>query len=129
MSTGRSDWKADELVPGAHVEWRQFTAEGDAGLRSGMVWDRAPDVDGARAVAWVIPYAPRPYDPYGLIAVGIVSRAHLPVNGDPFNSVAGDRANKGELVSSCVPSSPLGNLGAVAAQRTRKARAGRAGAQ
>jgi hypothetical protein len=124
MSAARNDWKAEELVPGAHVEWRQFTAEGDAGLRSGTVWDRAPDVDGARAVAWVIPYAPRPYDPYGLIAVGIVSRAHLPVNGNSFD-VGAPRANKGELVSSCVPSSPLGNLGTVAAQQARKVRGAR----
>lgn len=116
----RTDWRAEELVPGARVTWRQFTNTSEPEQRTGTVWDRAPTVDGVRAAAWIVPDSLKPYDLYGLIAVGIASRDHS-ANG--FRSDRpDDYASKGELFSSSVGSSPLGNLGAFAAQQAWRAR-------
>lgn len=120
---GRSDWRADELVPGAHVEWEQYTAEGYMGIRSGQVWDRGPDVDGCRAVAWVVPYAPQDYDPYGLVAVGISSRQQDLVP-DTLEVPSGS-VTRGHLFTTCRPAHPLGSLGTRAAAFARQTREGR----
>lgn len=120
----RTDWLAEELVPGARVVWRQFTNTDEPVQRTGTVWDRAPTVDGVRAAAWVVPDLLKADDLYGLIAVGIASRYHS-ANG-PRSDRPDDYASKGELFSSSLGSSALGNLGAFAAQQAWKAREAKA---
>lgn len=110
--------------PGARITWAHFYPDGAPAVeRSGVIWDRGPSVGGATVVAWVIPDEPLSTDPYCAIAVGKATR-HLPVHGTYFNGCA-QHVGKGTLYSSNYTGSPLGHLGAVAAQCAHAVRHGK----
>lgn len=99
-------------------------ADGSAIRRTGTVWDRAPSVDGAVVVAWVVPDIPHASDIYAVIAVGKATRRLTPAHGEYLDSAlsGGQWAHKGTLYSSAHAASPLGNLAVVAAGATRRMR-------
>lgn len=104
---------------GARISWRHFYPDGRVIERKGTVWDRAPSVDGAVVVSWVVPDEPLASDLYAAIAVGKANARSVAVHGRYVDlPPSGDQwASKGEAYSSNLTSSPLGNLTARAASR------------
>ena len=62
--------------PGARIEWTQYHADGTRTERAGTVWERAPEVDGAKIVCWVVPDTRLPTDSHSAVAVGKATRDH-----------------------------------------------------
>lgn len=117
--------KLDLAVPGDRILWLHFTpGQYDPVLRSGVVWDRGPAVDGAVVVYWVIPDDHADSDLYYVVPVGKSTRKHLPVHGDFYEAAyERSRVSTGTLYSSDYPRSPLGMLAdraAYTADRTRR---------
>lgn len=109
---------------GARIAWRHFYPTGAVVVREGTVWDRAPKVDGAVVVSWVVPDEHLDSDLYHVIAVGKANGrlqcAHgwyldMPFLGEQY-------AHKGEAFSSNYPRSPLGRLAGVAAEHAERVR-------
>lgn len=108
---------------GARITWRHFYPTGAVVEREGTVWDRAPKVDGAVVVSWVIPDEPLDSDLYHAIAVGKANSrsqcAHGRYLDTPF--VGEQYASRGEAFSSNYAGSPLGKLTAQAANHAMHA--------
>jgi hypothetical protein len=102
---------------GSRITWQHFHIDGTMSVRSGVVWDRAPDLDGQDMVCWVVPDEAMPADFYRLIAVGRATRVSVHVHG-PFRQ--GPSVSRRVLFSSDYSGSETGRLGAFAAERTRE---------
>lgn len=112
---------------GDPITWQHFYPDGRAVERAGRVWDRAPTVDGATSVAWVIPDEPLFSDLYAVIAVDKASCRYTPVHGRYLDDASAGHwhVGKGAAYSSNYAGSPLGNLAVVAARRAHQTRAAR----
>lgn len=105
--------------PGDRIEWRHFYPDGRVIDRTGTVWDRAPSVNGAVVVAWVVPDVHQPSDLYWALAVGKATSRHQPVHGSYLDDAAGGHqyVTKGQAYASNYAGSPTGQLAVIAARR------------
>lgn len=105
----------DEMRAGRRVTWAHYYPEIMPITRRGTVIDRAPDVDGAIVVSWVLPDVKLDTDLYAVIAVGKATRSYQPAHGSYLPG--GDaHVDKGALFSSNYGGSPLGTLTLAAAR-------------
>jgi hypothetical protein len=93
---------AKPFTPGAPITWRHVDGDGGEIVRTGIVWDRAPSVDGAVIVCWVTPDEPLPNDLYSVIAVG---KAYRRQTVGQYGSIA-----KGDLFSTNRSGHPIAQL-------------------
>lgn len=109
--------------PGDRIQWHHFYPGGHSEIRAGTIWDRAPGVDGAVVVAWVVPDTHEPTDLYYAIAVGKSSRRDNAVHGwYPGECSEFQYVNKGMAFASNYAGSPTGQLAVIAARAAHRVR-------
>lgn len=123
MTTRSKPFEPKPWAPGARIEWAHHFPSGPPVVRTGVIWSRAPEVDGATIVAWVTPDEALPSDLYSVIAVGKATRL-VAAHGHYVEEATDQYVAKGGAFSSNYGASPLGSLAvgaATIAHRTRGA--------